>query len=87
MSEFVIEDGIELPKVTHSGRAKGELKYPFRLLEVGQSFLVENEVPDVKLSRRLSSSASQVRKADGKKFAQRMVREDGVSGYRVWRIL
>ncbi len=85
MSVFVIEDGIEIPKTNRGSRPRGELKYPFRHLEVGQSFFVESIVPNLQLSRQLSSSAAQVRKQDGKKFAQRKITDDGATGYRVWR--
>lgn len=38
---FEIESGIEIPKVTRN--SNGQEKYPFAVLEVGQSFFVADE--------------------------------------------
>jgi hypothetical protein len=71
---YEIEDGITLPTFH-----KGVAKYPFRELEVGQSFFV----PDGK-KNRIASAASSIAKriGNGTKFTLRSV--DG--GIRVWRI-
>ena len=41
-AEFVIEAGIEVPKIKRTG-AIGNSKYPFGKLEVGQSFLIPRQ--------------------------------------------
>lgn len=75
---FEIEKGIPLPE---SNKARGrELKYPFRKMLVGDSFVVP--VSTRLEYQKLSSAASQAGIRSGMKFATRRV--DG--GVRVFRI-
>ena len=75
MSKYVIEDGIPLPK--RKGGPGSKPKYPFRQMDVGDSFLCR----DVN-QKTLSWAARICSKRHGMKFATRKV--DG--GVRVWRI-
>ena len=69
-SEFKIEKAVPVPPKKGGGRAP---KYPYRDLEVGDSFFV----PGIK-----TTGASDAGKRLGLKFTQRRV--DG--GMRVWRV-
>lgn len=73
MSEFTIEKGIPVPKQIGAGR---KTKYPFDLMEVGDSFLVT----DLKV-KTISRSCGTYGKRLERKFTSRTV--DG--GVRVWR--
>ena len=53
-------------------------KYPFAEMEVGDSFFA----PNIKISSVTYSFA----RHPGKKFTARTVTENGVKGFRVWRI-
>lgn len=73
-----IEKGIPMPEKTHSGR---QGKYPFRKLEVGESFFVDGE----KEGWRAYGAARQMNyrtfKNNGLLFE---ARREG-KGYRIWR--
>ena len=69
--DYKIEDGVPIPALRTA-----QAKYPWRLLEVGQSFFV----PD-KTGRQLSTACVAARKSTGFQFAVRTV--DG--GCRIWR--
>jgi hypothetical protein len=71
--DYVIEDGIEIPK-PRRGR-KGE-KYPLSRLLVGQSFFVAGQ------EKSFLGSIARSNKYAGKKFITRKVE----GGVRVWRI-
>lgn len=71
MSEYVIETGVPIPP-KQRGKGPGP-KYPFHLLEVGQS---------VVLPRKAESAATKARR-NGKRFTARRL-PDGL--VRVWRI-
>lgn len=59
-----------------SGKAR---KYPFRDMEIGDSFFAEIPVS------RLSQAAHNNRQ-EGRKYTSRTVTENGVKGTRIWRI-
>ena len=71
-----IDKGIPIP-----ANNKGpEPKYPFAQMSIGDSFFAAE-------SRHALSAASYQRaKRHGAKFTMRATVEDGVTGYRVWRI-
>ena len=69
-----IETGVELPKISRHGRPS---KYPFSEMQVGQSFVVNEE----SLSG-VRASASNYGKKTSSKFAVRKC-ADGL--YRCWR--
>jgi hypothetical protein len=71
--QFVIEDGIEVPKVEGRGRVGGT-KYPFEALKVGQSFFVPIE------AKKLGSTVSSA----NARYASQIV-VDGVPQTRVNR--
>jgi hypothetical protein len=76
MSEFKIEKDIPLPpRKSSSGRTA---KYPWRWMEVGDSFLV----PGLERASQFSGRAGKTARTLGIKIATRKV--DG--GVRVWRI-
>lgn len=62
--------------ITPNRGGRGGTKYPFRKLEVGDSFFVP------KKSGGMHKAAHSV----GIKIATRMVEEKGVRGVRIWRI-
>lgn len=76
---YEIEKGIKIP-VRKSSRPA---KYPWRQMELGDSFFVPSGNPS-KMITRLNPS-SQTQKA-GLKFTRRIVEENGVKGVRIWRI-
>jgi len=83
MTNYKIEDGIEIPKVRVGGRPT---IYPWRDLEVGQSFFVPCD-DKVARKRKMSSIVAQARNARTDiRLATRTVTEDGVIGLRAWRI-
>lgn len=73
MSEFHIEKGIPVPKMTGAGR---KTKYPFESMQVGDSFFVKDGAV-----KTLSRSCGTYGKRLERKFTSRTV--DG--GARVWR--
>lgn len=75
MSDFVIEDGIEIPKIEGRGMQK-KAKYPFGKMLVGQSFLVVHQWKSAR------SSADAYGRRNGIKFS---TRREG-DGLRIWRI-
>lgn len=70
--EFTIEKNIEMPQRTP------KLKYPFDIMEVGDSFQFPKEI-----KRTVESSARYFFKKTGKKFLVKSVGEDVM---RVWRV-
>ena len=74
MSEFTIEKGIPVPKMTGAGR---KTKYPFESMQVGDSFFVKDGTV-----KTLSRSCGTYGKRLERKFTSRTV--DG--GSRVWRV-
>lgn len=79
MSTFEIQANVPIPQ---SGRAT---RYPFRAMEVGESFLVPvTPMDDRKLVRiRLNSAAVAAGRRLKRKFVTRAVPEE--HGYRCWR--
>ena len=80
---FEIENNVEMPKkCANNGSAA---KYPFREMEVGDSFFVPAESAESahRVQINISSSSVQMSKREGagKKFATRKVE----GGVRVWR--
>lgn len=57
------------------------LKYPLRLLEVGQSFFAPT-----KARSAMGSSISRISRSTKRKFIVRAVTEGGRKGLRVWRV-
>lgn len=55
--EFVIEDGVPMPKVTH-GNGGGNSIYPFDKLDVNQSFFVPNNEKHPNIAKALASTVS-----------------------------
>lgn len=74
MSEFTIEKGIPVPKMTGAGR---KTKYPFESMQVGDSFFVKDGTV-----KTLSRSCGTYGKRLERKFASRTVE----GGARVWRV-
>lgn len=73
--EIKIEKNVPIPKPNGSGRPA---KYPWKSMEVGDSFFVNGGTK----TTTLSNSAAYQRALTGRKFA---VRTEG-EGVRVWRI-
>lgn len=78
---FKIEKGVSIPP-KGVGIRKAE-KYPFRDMEVGDSFFV----PGAKTLRIASACAGATKfLGNGHKFSVRKVEEKGIAGVRCWRI-
>jgi hypothetical protein len=77
--EYPIEHGIPLPERTRGGQ-RGTSKYPFYVIEIGDSFFVAG-AGDSRHQTMVISSTSHARKRTGREFSTRQV--DG--GIRVWR--
>ena len=75
-SGFSIEKGVPIPESRGGGRGK----YPFREMEIGDSFFVAG-----KSTAKFSAHVHHHRKRHGLKFTTRTVTEDGVKGVRIWR--
>jgi hypothetical protein len=77
MTRFRIDKGLPAP----SGRSGRPPKYPFRELEVGDSFFVEGD------PRKLSGSVLGCAKnIVGKRFSSQKTTHNGKPGIRVWRV-
>lgn len=57
------------------------LTYPFRSMEVGDSFFVPG-----KTTRAMAGAVAGARKRLGLKFAARTITENRVTGVRIWRV-
>lgn len=76
MSDFPIEKGVEIPKITRVGSGGNNRKYPWNEMEIGDSFFVPGA------NARQFGTTSQASKRTGKRFTMRTVE----GGVRVWRI-
>jgi|TARA_R100001530_G_scaffold954_2_gene1669 hypothetical protein len=91
MADFKVDAGIPIPTDFRST----ELKYPFETMGVGDSFFIQPEYEDEtvkRLANRLAQARQtyqkrRARQGEEVKFTQRIRTENGVSGYRVWRVL
>ncbi len=94
---FVIEDSIPVPSVIGRGRT-GQTKYPFDILQPGQSFFIADIEGQPKAAKSLASTVSSasaryaVEQPDGskvyeRKFLVRAVTENGIEGARIWRTI
>jgi hypothetical protein len=82
-NDFVIEDSVPLPASWNNGRPE---KYPWRSLEMGQSFLVPYDTGKTKaeMAKKISNRAFDAQKRlGGRKFSVRSTDE----GVRVWRVM
>jgi len=77
MIEFAIDN--DIPLTVH-----GQARYPFRKLQVGQSFFVSD--PKRFVGCRRAASMTGPRIGNGVKFVTRTVTENGVKGVRIWRV-
>lgn len=86
-TRFNIEEGIPVPAPRRGIQL--EPRYPFNLLNVGQSFMVpatpERPNPAKNLASTVSSANKRLAK-DKKRFIVRPVEEKGVKGARIWRV-
>jgi len=76
MSQIKIDSDIPLEANYNNGRPE---KYPWRKMEIGESFFV---LPDMMTPKRASTHAWEASLRTGRKFACR--RQEG--GVRIWRI-
>lgn len=79
ISEFEISDNIPVPP------RKSSTKYPFGVLEIGQSFFVPVSEKLPNPSKSLSTTCSAQKRKTGKRFVIREVTENGAKGARIWR--
>jgi hypothetical protein len=82
MEDFIkIEKDVAIPPVTRGAGAHG--KYPYKKMEVGDSFTVSTDEPITIITRRLRQSAAWANKRYAPaKFSVRTTE----AGARVWRI-
>lgn len=88
-TRFKLDDNIPIP-VPRRG-IQAEPRYPFNLLNVGQSFMVpatpERPNPAKGLASTVSSANKRMARLNPpKKFIIRPVDENGVKGARIWRV-
>lgn len=76
MSNFKIDSSVPLPE-----SRRGRLVYPWRDMDIGDSFFVPNGDQS-----GISAAARTYGKRHRVKFALRSVTEKGVKGVRAWRI-
>jgi hypothetical protein len=90
MSEFNLDDHVPIPTDFHTTGTK----YPFEEMGIGQSFFISPEYEDESV-KRLGNRIAQARQSYQKRlakqgnevrFTQRLWTEDGIAGYRVWRV-
>lgn len=74
---YQIDSAIPLPDPKHGD---GRRKYPFPMMAVGDSFFVAGATRS-----RLASSIRCAQRTTGRRFAARIVAEQGTTGIRVWR--
>jgi hypothetical protein len=74
---FTVEAAVPIPPPK-----SGSTKYPFPIMQVGDSFFV----PNVRRENFCSCIANARFKNPGTNFTTRRVTENGVKGVRVWRI-
>lgn len=77
ISQYAIDSSVPIPDM-HGGR--GILKYPFPLMQVGDSFFVPG-----RNSQGVKGTINYWNRA-GRKFTTRTRTENGVYGVRVWRV-
>ena len=84
MSEFKVESGIE---VAARPRQQAKLKYPWPVMQVGDSFFIPvNDNDRVQKQSSVQSSGRQWGVThNGAIFCTRTVEENGKRGIRVWR--
>lgn len=76
---YEIDKGVEIP--APHGVATRRV-YPFREMEIGDSFLVPGDGDKRQLQARIGSAASYYGKRNNKRFVTRSVE----GGVRVWRV-
>lgn len=78
--EIKVEENIPLPP---SATMKGSSKYPFKKLEIGDSFFIPvKEGKAIESLQRSIISTNQT----GIKITTRTIAENGVRGIRTWRV-
>lgn len=85
-TRFKLEDNVPIPAPRRGIQA--EPRYPFNLLNVGQSFMVPSTPERPNPAKALASTVSSANKRmqGKKKFIIRPVEENGVKGARIWRV-
>ncbi len=88
--DFVIDSGFAIPEDFHTTTRK----YPFEDMKVGDSFFVGPNYED-ETQKQVGNRVAQARQAYRKRctkqdieveFTQRQWNENGVAGYRVWKV-
>lgn len=89
MEKIRIQKGIPIPLVTEYSRSKGRIKWPFRELEVGDSFVIKrglhrsdqciNAILQYWNGKRNDSSPDFAK--EGRHFTKRTTAKE----YRIWR--
>lgn len=76
---ITVDKNVPIPPVQRPGVGR-PAKYPFRQMEIGDSFFVERS------TRFMARAVFYWEKKCGGKFSARTVIENGVKGCRVWRV-
>ena len=75
---YTIDKNVPAPAVANLG---APAKYPWRAMDVGDSFFVPE-----KTASYMTSAALNAGRTLGRKYTVRTVTENGVKGARVWRV-
>lgn len=75
---IAIESSIDIPE-SRSGRKGSPPKYPFHLMEVGDSFFMPGQ-------KNVPAAYQYAKKHKGVKFASRRWKENAQTGVRIWRV-
>lgn len=76
-----IDKNVPMPTGRKVNREQdGRVKHPIRILEVGESYFTDVSQDAAK------QAVFQATKHTGYTYSRRKVVEDGVSGYRIWRV-
>jgi len=78
-TDFVIEKGVPVPEAGYRAPRSPQKRYPFKAMEVGDSFLMQTESFESWNALRVAAMAQ---KRNSKTFSVRRV----VGGFRCWRI-
>jgi hypothetical protein len=83
MSNYELSNTVTISTASGKASIRGEYKYPFNVMDVGQSFFVpESDTAKISLRRSVTWAQSRF----GRKFLTRSTIEDGATGIRIWRI-
>lgn len=86
--EYSIEDNVPIPEELYEGKSTAgrPTKYPFKDMEVGDSFLYMDEEYSHSVASKLSSAARNAGRLQRMDWTVRKETVDGKEYLRIWRI-